>query len=235
MTPDKTDLKACKKAKFKKRIFFLLAGLIIVSIMAVVVCALLLHRPAYYDPPDFVYSKEVSPYLTHDLSPQFYNGVQLQEPFDLYVSQDGINDVIARSKWPRESDGISFSAPEVLFVPDRIMLVGMVAVADVQFVVTVVAEPAFDEDGLLNLRVGKVRIGAVNITPIARMVARRVYQRQRGDDDAGAEDLRTKIAASILNNEAFEPVFEVEDKKVRAEKITITEGNLTIHLRPVFE
>ncbi|MHC4158907.1 MAG: hypothetical protein ACYSSO_07485 [Planctomycetota bacterium] len=203
--------------------------------MAVVVCALLLHRPAYYDPPDFVYSKEVSPYLTHDLSPQFYNGVQLQEPFDLYVSQDGINDVIARSKWPRESDGISFSAPEVLFVPDRIMLVGMVAVADVQFVVTVVAEPAFDEDGLLNLRVGKVRIGAVNITPIARMVARRVYQRQRGDDDAGAEDLRTKIAASILNNEAFEPVFEVEDKKVRAEKITITEGNLTIHLRPVFE
>lgn len=235
MTPNKTDSKACKKAKFKKRIFFLLASLVIAGIMAIVVCALLLYRPAYYNPPDFVNGKEVSPYLTHDLSPQFYNGVQMREPFDLYVSQEGINDVIGRSKWPRETDGIRFSAPEVFFVPERIMLVGTAAVGEVEFVVTVVAEPAFDEDGLLNLRVGKVRIGAVNITPIARMVARRVYQRRRAEDGAGAENLRAKIAASILNNEAFEPVFEVEDKKVRAEKITISEGSLKIHLRPVLE
>jgi len=234
MTPDKTDLKACKKTKFKKRVSFLLAGLIIVSILAIVVFALLLHRPAYYDPPDFAYSKEVSRYLTHDLLPQLNNGVQFQEPFDLIVSQRGINDVIGRSKWLRESDGIRFSAPEVLFVPDRIVLLGMVAVADVQFVVTVVAEPAFDQDGLLNLRVGKVRIGAVNITPIARMVARRVYQ-QHADDDIGTEDLRAKIAASILNGEPFEPVFEVDGKKVRAEKITITQGKLTVRLIPANE
>jgi len=231
----KTDLKACKKTKFKKRVSFLLAGLIIVSILAIVVFALLLHRPAYYDPPDFAYSKEVSPYLTHDLLPQLNNGVQLQEPFDLIVFQRGINDVIGRSKWPRESDGVRFSAPEVFFVPERIMLLGTVAVGEVEFVVTVVVEPAFDQDGLLNLRVGKVKIGAVNITPLARMVARRIYQRRRADDDIGTEDLRAKIAASILNGEPFEPVFEVEGKKVRAEKITITQGKLTVRLVPANE
>ena len=235
MTPDKTDLKACKKAKFKKRVFFLLAGLIIVSILAIVVFALLLHRPAYYDPPDFAYSKEVSPYLTHDLLPQLNNGVQFQEPFDLIVSQRGINDVIGRSKWPRESDGVRFSAPEVLFVPDRIVLLGMVAVGDMEFVVTVVAEPAFNQEGLLNLRVGKVKIGAVNITPLARLVARRIYQRRRADNGIGTEDLRAKIAASILNGELFEPVFEVEGKKVRAEKITVSQGKLTVCLVPANE
>lgn len=199
-------------------------------IIAIIVFTLLLHKPSYYNPPDFAYSKEVSPYLTHDLLPQLYNGVQQQEPFDLFVSQRGINDVISRSIWPRESEGIRLSAPEVLFVPDRIVLLGTVAVGNVKFVVTAVVEVRFNQEGLLNLRVAKVKIGAMNITPLARVVARRAYQRRLAAKDIDTRDLRAQIAASLLDDEPFDPVFEVEDKKVRAEKITITRGKLTIHL-----
>jgi len=235
MSPNKIELKACRKTKFKKKTTYFLVGLIVVLGIAIVVFSLLLHRPAYYDPPDFVYSKELSPYLTHELLPQLYNGVQSQEPFDLYVSQEGINDVIARSKWPRESDGIRFSAPEVLFVPGGIVLIGAAAAGGMEFIVTVVAEPAFDQEGLLNMHLSKVKIGAMNITPLARVVAGRMYKRSFSAEDIDTKDLRTHIIASLLNNEPFDPVFEIEDKKVRAKKITISDGELIFHLTVVDE
>ena len=42
----------------------------------------------------------------------------------------------------------------------------------------------------------------------------------------------SQLSASLLNTEPFEPVFKVEDKKVRIEKITITQGKLTVRLAP---
>ena len=37
----------------------------------------------------------------------------------------------------------------------------------------------------------------------------------------------------LLDGEPFEPVFEIDDEKVRISKITITQGKLTVHLVPV--
>ena len=221
-------MKARKKRKFKKP-YWLLLGLAVASVSLVL---LLLYEPARYEPPDFAHSKEVSPYLTHELSPQFYNGAQRGEPFDLVVIQKGINDIVARSKWPREFDGISFSAPAVLFVPDSIILMGTVNIKGVEFVVTIVAEPGVDEQGLLNLRVAKVKVGAMNITILARVMAKTMYQQRLATTPLNAQDLRAKIAGSLLNDEPFEPVFKVEDKKVRVKKITIEQEKLTIHLTP---
>jgi hypothetical protein len=51
--------------------------------------------------------------------------------------------------------------------------------------------------------------------------------------------LRARIAASLLNDESFEPVLNVRDifddvdQKVRVEKITITQKQLTLRLVPV--
>jgi hypothetical protein len=46
------------------------------------------------------------------------------------------------------------------------------------------------------------------------------------------EDWRAKIAAALLNDEPFEPVFKVEDKTVRVERVTVTLGQLILHLVP---
>ncbi len=224
-------MKVRKKRKFKK-LYWLLIILVAASIPFVL---LLLYKPACYDPHVFAHTKEVSPYLTHELSPQFYNGAQRGEPFDLVVLQKGINDIVARSKWPREFDGISFSTPAVLFVPDSIVLMGTVNIKGVEFVVTIVAEPRVDEQGLLNLRVAKIKVGAMNITLLAKVMAGTMYQKQLATAPLNTQDLRTKIAGSLLNDEPFEPVFKVEDKNVRVKKITIKQEKLTIHLTPAFD
>jgi hypothetical protein len=50
--------------------------------------------------------------------------------------------------------------------------------------------------------------------------------------------LRAKIAASLLNDEPFEPILNVRDifddvdEKVRVEKITITQQKLILRLVP---
>jgi len=220
-------LKIRKKIRFKKR-YWLLVDLAIVIIILI----LLLYKPARYNRPKAVHGRYESQYLTNVLSPQLYNGVQRQEPFELTVTQEGINDIIARSKWPKQSGGFRFSAPEVLFIPGRILLMGTIAVTGVELVVTVVGEPAIDENGFLNLRVTKLKIGAMNVTPIARVIAKRMYAQRLAAADIDTEDLGAKIVASLLNNEPFEPAFEIEGKRVRMEKMIIEQKKLTIHLVP---
>ena len=222
-------MKVRKKAKFKKKVYFVLAGLAAVPVAFVL---LLLYKPACFSPPDITYDKQVSPYLTHELLPHIYNNAQLGEPFDLTIIQNKTKDIVALTRWPKELDGLRVSAPQVLFVADSIVLRAAVAARGVQFVVTVAAEANLDQEGLLNLRVAKVKIGAMNITALARVIAKRIYQRRFATSDIDAEDWRAQIAASLLDNEPFTPVFEIEDRKVRADKITITQGKLTIHLVP---
>jgi hypothetical protein len=228
-------LKVSEKAKFKKKVYLLLTVLAVVSAIVVIVFALLLHRPAYYKPLDFADSKEVSLYLTHELLPELYNGAQLQEPFNLVVTQSGINDIVARFEWPQEFGSVRFSAPMVFFAPGSIVLMGTVLMEGVEVVGTVVAEPSLDAKGLLNLQVVGVKIGAVDITPLARVLAKRICQQQFAAAGIGAEDVQAQIAASLLDGEPFKPVFKIEDKKVRVEKITIEQKKLTIRLVPVFD
>jgi len=219
-------LKTRKKRKFK------IIYLLLIDLAAVlVILVLLLYKPARYDPPRAVHDKQVAPYLTY-LSSEIYNGAQLQEPFDLIVTQQGINDAIARSEWPKESDGVSFSAPEVLFVPDQIVLMGTANIKGVEFVVTVMLEPTLDQRGFLNLYVAKIKIGAMNITLLARLIARRMYHQRLATTTIDTDDLRAKTAGSLLDNQPFDPVFKVEDKKVRIKKITIAEQKLTIRFAP---
>jgi hypothetical protein len=227
-----TDLKNRKKRKSKKVYRYWLSANLAA---AIVVLILLLCRPAGYNRPDIASvgnKRQVSQYLTHELLPQLYNGAQRQEPFELRISQNGINEVISEPNWFEESGGAGFLAPAVVFAPDEIVLMGTTNIKGVELVVTIVVEPALDRDGLLNLSVTKVKIGAVNITPVAKMMAKRMYSERLAELDTDREDLQGQIAAALLNDEPFEPVFKIEDKKVRAEKITIGRGKLAIRLVP---
>ena len=44
--------------------------------------------------------------------------------------------------------------------------------------------------------------------------------------------LQTQIAASLLNNEPFNPVFRIDHKKIRLNKIIIENEKLTAYLTP---
>jgi hypothetical protein len=226
-----SDLQIRKKTRLKKLVCWLLVDLSV----AAVVFALLLYTPGLYKPavigPDDYKKGQVHPYLTH-LSSEIYNGTQRGEPFELVVAQKGINEIIMRSNWPKESEGIMFSAPAVLFVPGSIVLMGTAHIKGVEFIVTIALEPRVDEQGLLNLEVAKVKIGAMNITPLAKMIAKRMYAQRITTVPIDSEALPTKIAGSLLNDQPFKPVFRAENRKVRVEKITIAEEELTLHLVP---
>ena len=200
---------------------------------------LLLYKPYRYNPLDIGYDGQVSKYLTHELLPQLYNGAQGTEPFDLVVVQKGINDAIARAKWPKRYSGIVFSAPEVLFLPDTIVLMGTAALRNMQVVITVELNPSLGENGLLNLQVSNIRAGAMNITPVIKAVAKGMYTERLAVVEADPCDLGARIAASLFNDEPFDPVFEIKDmlgnkeKKVRVEKISLTPEKLTVRLAPL--
>ena len=230
-------LKVRKKRKFKKR-YWLLIDLA----LAIIILYSLFYKPARYRPPGTVPTgnnqDQVSPYLSNVLLPQLHNGAQRQEPFDLVVIQKGINEAIARLQWPMESNGVMLSAPTVFFVPENIVLMGTASIKGAELVITVVAKPSLDEKGLLHLRVEKVKIGAMNITPLARLMAKRMYTERLATVHVDTENLRARIAASLLIDEPFEPVFNIKDifddvdKKVRIEKITITQKKLILRLVP---
>jgi len=222
-----------KRSKRRKLIYWLLIDVVV----AAAVFALLLHKPSRYHPvtstlPSDSNGREVHPYVSHDLMPALYNGAQRQRPFEMVVLDQALNEAIARERWPQESDGIAFSSPEVLFVPGRVILMGTANVEGAGFVVTVELGPQLSEQGYLNLVVDKVKIGAVNITPLAKMMAKKMYRERLEDGPVDTEDIRTKIAASLLNGEPFEPVFLVDDKWVRLQSFEIAQGKLIARLVP---
>ena len=202
------------------------AGVLVVFLL------LLLYEPRGYGGGEKAGKKEVSSYLTHELSPQLYEGAQRQEPFELPVLADGVNDAIAGLGWPKESQGVKFSVPEVIFESGRVVLMGATEMGGVEFVVSVVFEPAIDSKGLLNLHVSKIKVGAVNVTPIAKMMAQRMYLEQVGSAD-GAFNVGERAVVSLIYDRGFEPIFEVEDKKVRMVEIAISEGELLVGFVPV--
>ena len=232
MPDTQTDSKNRKKTRLKKLVIWLFVDLVVVA----VVLTLLLHRPGRYAPADidsFDHDpNQVSPYLTHELSPQFYNGAQRGEPFELVITQEGINEIVAGWGWPRVSQGAMLYAPAVLFVPNSVVLMGTVSIKGIEFIVTIVLAPEINEDGLANLRITEVKVGAMNITPLAKLIAKKMYAKRIDTVHVDTKAIETKIAASLLNGESFEPVFKVEKQKVRIEKITVEKEKLTARLVP---
>lgn len=228
-----SDLKISKKSRVKRLIRWLFIDLVVV----VIVFGFLKCRPSRYQPlGPHVGNYEpgqVSQYLTHKLSPQFYDGLQRRKPFNLVVTQDGFNDIISRAGWPMQSNGLLLHAPAALFVPDTVVLMGTANFKGMEFVITFEVGPKIDEKGLLNLQVKKVKIGAMNITWPAKEIAKKMYTERLAVYDIDEKALQTRIASSLLNGEPFEPVFEVDGKKVQVEKIDINQGELIMHFVPV--
>ena len=230
-------MKNKKNITFKKKYFFILCP----AAAAVFVVILLFYKPSAVNRSVSVDTNEVSPYLTHILLPRLYNAAQLGEPFEMVVTDTGINDIIRRSQWPKQVGDITLTAAVVTFAPDNIILVMPVTIEAVELVVTVTAQPRIDHQALLNIILAKVKVGAVNITYLARLAAQQVYSQLLADNQTAPQDFTSKVIASLLAGQSFEPVFEIDDifdnetRNLRITNITITQGKLTVGLVPVTE
>ncbi len=227
-----------KKQGLRTGLRVLCIAIIVLAVVCVVGVFLLTHVPSEYQPLRPPPTDEVSPYLTHYLAPNFHNNIQLDKPFDVMVIQKGLNEIIVDENslgwaWPYSLNGVVISAPSVVFQQDTIMLMATVDYAGIPIVITIIGMPALDENGLLSLSIQKVNAGAVNITPLARFIARQVVAHQLRilPETQWLRDLDGALA----DNKSFDPVFPVyeSDKHIRLTKTEITNGKLLLGFAPV--
>jgi len=223
-----------KKSRTRKIIKRLIWPAISIT-LSIVIIILLLYKPAGYVPSDQAATlgggKQLSQDITNRLLPEFYNGIQQQEPFEMTISEKDINELIAQSEWPKYSEGFVFYTPKASLNAGKIGLMCTVLQfgLDVELVVTIEAEPKLDENGLLNLNLSLVKVGAVNITPLAAFLAKKAYQEHK-PKYIEPWDWRSKIAGSIFENAGFDPVFQVKNRWVRVEGLDIDKHTLKLRL-----
>ncbi len=222
--------KQCRRKRNVLKLMLLILAAVAVTLTAAAV--LLLHKPSDFEQPQAIDDKQVSRYLTHVITQDLYNGAQQGEPFDLVVSEEGIGDIIARSGWPKQVGEASFAVPEVKFEPDAILLRGIVNIDTVELFVVIEGTGYLNRQGLLHLEITRVKIGAVNVTDIAKLVAAAIYGNEAARRNFEEDNWQPKIMASLLKGEPFEPVFKIDEAKVRIQKVKIESGTITLHFVP---
>ena len=148
------------------------------------------------------------------------------------MHEEGINRAIGSQRWSEPAQDAEIRAPSVAFSPESVLLMGMVLLKGASFVVTIGIEPKIDAQGLLALHVTTVKVGALNLTLLARPVAKRMYAQRLATVPVDTEDIRSQIAGALLDNKAFDPVFSVRDRQVRVKSLTPQKGQIVVRFAP---
>ena len=222
-----------KKIKYKTILRIgCIAGVVLIGSI-LIAFFMTMRKPKLYKPVVPQDANEVSPYLTHYLAPGMYNNIQLDEPFEIIVTQQGLNDIVSRWQWPQNLGGVLFLAPAVAFSPDRILFMGTVNYAGFPVVITIVTSPALNEDGTLSLNLQKVKAGILNITFFARILGGKIFAHQI--QKAGADkrnDWLRNLSQAFLENKPFDPVFPAYDMFIRVTKAEILNQKLILNFEP---
>jgi hypothetical protein len=217
-----------EKKLHKVRSFFIGLGLFVLFWIAVGMY-LLGHTPKTYQPIAAPPQGEVSPYLTHKLGPDFFNNVQLDKPFELIVEQNGLNEIIAsQCPEPVGYGGFTFSAAAITFTDAEVSLMSTVGFKDASTVLSVRAAPAMDAAGRLNLNIRSVKLGAIPVTGLAKMLAQKYADEYLIPSDPNL----APVVYGVLNNQPFEPAGNISQYKVRLKEFTLAPGKMTLLIEP---
>lgn len=174
-------------------------------------------------------SELVSPYLTNYILPQLYNKSQYGRPFDFEISQDGINDIIARHADSNSLEEAGLSDLSVTFKLGRILLTGKTDYHGFDFIVTMVLRPKIDRNGQFSLNGSKFRLGGSPMPFMAGAVEEKIINRL---ERHFKESKNAGFIKSLLNDSKVTPVFKINHSKLRIEKIIALDKKLIIHFSP---
>ena len=208
---------------------FLFLGLCAVGVGVLIgIVILLWYQPRAYEPIRPENPEQVSVYLTHELGPEFFNQVQLEKPFELVIQQAGLNDIISRLDWPQQIGEMSFADPSIIFSEQSILLMGKLKYKEISSVVSILAFPTIDSDGQICLNIQSVRLGMMPVTKLIQALSQKALDANQDsfEGDPNAE----KMAQSIINNESFDPVFLIPQRRVRITHFTIEQQVLKVTL-----
>jgi hypothetical protein len=220
----------------KKRIArYLLPAILILLIILVSAFILIGHRPANYAPPKAANPNEVSRYLTNELLPNIYNGSQLGKPFELEITQEGLNDIVSHLPGAIITDNLTVVRPEVILTPMETTVMATVEARPMDFFLTVELNPFINKQGLMNLCVNRILLGKVNITSIARSIGNKAYADWMATTGTEPNNIASQICLSLLKDEPFDPVFKIYGRTMRVSKIDVMRGNIVVLLTVINE
>ena len=134
-----SDLKR-KKKKFSRRWLFLL--ILAVPIAAVLILAAMLFQvPADYAPPENIDTAGPSRYLTNQILPTVYNRAQLNEPFELTITQQAVNDIFYKSGLLGLLSNLGFEKPVIVFRESEAAFMAKRSTSGLEVVASVELQP----------------------------------------------------------------------------------------------
>lgn len=189
----------------------------------------LFRTPAHYRiirPPDDAYA---SRYLTNYILPQLLNKSQYNQPFDLVISETGINDIIVRHIDANSLRQLNLSNLSVAFTKGRVLLTGKTVYCGLDFIITIVLKPYINREGYFFLKVPKIQAGRSRIPFAVSAAKARILQELAGF--LNNLDIADSTQA-LFNSRRIEPVFSINHRKLRIDKISIQNKELLIHFLP---
>ena len=225
----KKDLSNVKKTKFRK---YFWPAIIIALTLLVLILLLTVHKPRRYAPLKVADQNQISPYLTHHLLPALYNGAQFGDPFEIVMTQAGLNDILARSPWLIKLHNITLADPQIILLPQQIVLMATAKTSPVELVATVELNPTINTLGQLNLHVSRVKLGEIDITAVAKLIGDKAYSDWLASTGMEPNNIAAQVCRSLLNDESFEPVFEFSGKLLRIRQIKTAANQLTVSIVP---
>jgi len=224
----KKDSEKTKKPKVKA--YFWIALPLVLVLLAFV---LVTHKPGNYAPLRIADQNQISIYLSHYLVPTIYNNSQLDAPFEVVITEEGLNDIIARWRQPVKFNNITFSDPQAILTQRQIILMATARTRYANPVFTIRITPAINYFGQLNIHVDSVSLGAAGITTLTKSTANKAFTDWLAFTGTEPNDIVAQVCRSLLNDEPFDPVFKVGDKSLRISKIKLEKKKITALLLPL--
>jgi hypothetical protein len=177
----------------------------------------------------------VPQYLTHKLGPEFYNNIQLDEPFKILVDQNGLNEIVTMWEWPIDMGLVVIETPSASFESGQIQLFGKINFGRFPVITTVAFHPELTEDGLLRLNLENIKAGMLNITPLGKTI---IIKLMDAELNAAPEDFDYQwledLRAAIAENKAYDPLYPVNDEtSIRVSEFELGDDQLDLLFTPI--
>lgn len=184
--------------------------------------------PAHFRTVEFIDDHQVSQYLTNVILPEFYNKSQLGTPFEIELSEEGINDILARHIDDKSLKRAGFSDVSITFKKGRILLTSKTKYQNHDFIITAVLRPLVDKKGF-NAGLTEIQAGTSNI-PFAKELLREKVLYEIADSSADANFV--SYAGLLFSDNRIEPEFSFHHRNLKVEKITVEDQKLIIRFLP---
>jgi hypothetical protein len=181
--------------------------------------------PRYYRTVKPVSDGQVSLYLTNYLLPELNNKSQYGQPFDLVISQDGINDIITRHIDANSLQQSGFSDLSVTFKKGRVLLTGKTSYWGFDFITTAVLRPYIDKKGYFHSGLSKILAGKSRIPFAVEILKRKILYKLASISD---ESDIGGVIGILFSGDKTEPVFTLNHTTLRIEKIKIRNREITV-------